>query len=283
VELTDFTLVRVRDGAAIDLPGRRRLAFVPARPQDRPDGSRHSRRRGVSTPLLHHAPRGDERARRSFEGLLGVIESATAPALTHAIQGLEPITSDERVTLSYFAAAQLVRTPAALARALEISRVLHVAEMARLITDEATFSEAYEAVRSEDDSTDPAWRRLDARRAARRSHPHHERARTGSRHHDRSSRRVRGDVLPNAVDAARRAPTGLRHERLRSWGDRSLSRFPPAGQRARIAFSPAPAARLVHQLLQIGPLGPWTAPRDCDIAADATGKPASSKVSLFGG
>jgi hypothetical protein len=93
----------------------------------------------------------------SIEGLLGVIESATGPALEHAIQGPEPITSDERVTLSYFAAAQLVRTPAALARALEISKVLQVAEMARFITDEATFNEAYEAVRSDDDSADPAW------------------------------------------------------------------------------------------------------------------------------
>jgi hypothetical protein len=62
--------------------------------------------------------------------------------------------ADERVTVAYFAAAQLLRTPSALDRMTSFGRVVHVAEMARLITDETSFAESYAAVREDESPAD---------------------------------------------------------------------------------------------------------------------------------
>jgi hypothetical protein len=98
----------------------------------------------------------DERD-ETIEGLFSLVEDAAARALEAVIGTPAGTTADERVTLAYFAAAQLVRTPSALARMQAIGRVLHVAEMARLISDDATFAEGYAAVRDDQSSEDPAW------------------------------------------------------------------------------------------------------------------------------
>jgi hypothetical protein len=100
---------------------------------------------------------GSDERDETIEGLFSLIEDAAARALETVISTPTTTTADERVTLAYFAAAQLVRTPSALARMQAIGRVVHVAEMARLIVDDATFAEGYAAVRDEQSSEDPAW------------------------------------------------------------------------------------------------------------------------------
>ena len=89
-----------------------------------------------------------------IEGLLSLIEDAAANALETVTSAPTKVTADERVTLSYFAGAQLVRTPAALERMQAISRVNYTAEMARLIVDDATFATGYAAVRDHEDGED---------------------------------------------------------------------------------------------------------------------------------
>jgi hypothetical protein len=92
-----------------------------------------------------------------IEGLLSLIEDAAARALQSVIGAPTNATADERVTLSYFAAAQLVRTPAAFDRMQAITRVLHTAELARLIVDDDAFAAGYEAVRGNEGSEDHTW------------------------------------------------------------------------------------------------------------------------------
>jgi hypothetical protein len=92
-----------------------------------------------------------------IEGLLSLIEDAAASALETVTGTPTKVTSDDRVTLSYFASAQLVRTPAALERMRAIGRVHYTAEMARLIVDDATFAQGYAAVRDHQHGEDPAW------------------------------------------------------------------------------------------------------------------------------
>lgn len=92
-----------------------------------------------------------------IEGLLSLIEDAAAGALDTVIGSPTKTTADERVTLSYFAAAQFVRTPAALERMQAIARVLHTVEMARLIVDNARFATTYAAVRDNEGSEDHTW------------------------------------------------------------------------------------------------------------------------------
>jgi hypothetical protein len=98
----------------------------------------------------------DERD-ETIEGLLSLVEDAAAPALETVISAPTSTTADERVTLAYFAAAQLLRTPSALERMQAIGRVVRVAEMARLICDDATFAEGYAAVKDDQSGDDPAW------------------------------------------------------------------------------------------------------------------------------
>lgn len=98
----------------------------------------------------------DERD-ETIEGLFSLIEEAAAPALEAATDSPTRTTADQRVTLAYFAAAQLVRTPSSLARMEAIARVVHVAEMARLIVDNVTFAEGYAAVGGGHGDEDPAW------------------------------------------------------------------------------------------------------------------------------
>lgn len=92
-----------------------------------------------------------------IEGLLSLIEDAAANALKTLVASPATLSPDERVTLSYFWAAQLVRTPSALARMQAIARVVHVSELARLIVDDATFADVYAEVRPADRDVDPAW------------------------------------------------------------------------------------------------------------------------------
>jgi hypothetical protein len=98
----------------------------------------------------------DERD-ETIEGLLSLVEDAAAPALETVIGAPTSMIADERVTLAYFAAAQLLRTPSALERIQAISRVVQVSEMARLICDDSTFAEAYAAVKDDESGDDPAW------------------------------------------------------------------------------------------------------------------------------
>lgn len=93
----------------------------------------------------------------AIEGLLSLIEDAAARALETVISAPTKATADDRVTLSYFAGAQLVRTPAALERMQAIARMLHISELARLIVDDATFAAAYAAVRDDEHSADHTW------------------------------------------------------------------------------------------------------------------------------
>lgn len=98
----------------------------------------------------------DERD-ETIEGLFSLIEDAAAPAFDTLVADPTGTPPDERVTVAYFAAAQLVRTPSALARIQAISRVVHVGEMARLIVDDTTFAEGYAAIKEDHHSEDPAW------------------------------------------------------------------------------------------------------------------------------
>jgi hypothetical protein len=92
-----------------------------------------------------------------IEGLLSLIEDAAASALETVLSTPTNVTADERVTLSYFTSAQLVRTPAALERMQAIRRVHYTAEMARLIVDDATFATGYAAVRDHKSGEDHTW------------------------------------------------------------------------------------------------------------------------------
>ena len=136
-------------------PGATRLCqldVTTGQPQMVSVASAASRRRFYTL----HSTETNERD-ETIEGLFSLIEDAAAPALDTVIGNPTGTPADGRVTLAYFAAAQLVRTPSALARIQAISRVVHVAEMARLIVDDATFAEGYAAVKEDERSEDPAW------------------------------------------------------------------------------------------------------------------------------
>jgi hypothetical protein len=128
------------------------LDVKTGRPQKLSVRAAASRRRFYT---LHDTETG--RRDEVIEGLLSLIEDAAASALETVIGAPTKVTADERVTLSYFASAQLVRTPAALERMQAIGRVLYTAEMARLIVDDATFATGYVSVRDHESSGDHTW------------------------------------------------------------------------------------------------------------------------------
>jgi hypothetical protein len=128
------------------------LDVTTGRPQQVSVSSAASRRRFYTL----RDTETDERD-ETIEGLFSLVEDIAAHALETVIGAPMGTSADERVTLAYFAAAQLMRTPSALARMQAIGRVLHVSEMARLISDDATFAEVYTAVRDDQSDEDPAW------------------------------------------------------------------------------------------------------------------------------